>query len=354
MLKTLLVVVCYQEDYFSKFIWPNFWNQQIERRILISVQWQCDPLDSFSSLPSRSLVITLDDGITSFKRLNNCSPGVDGLPPWLFRDYCSWPTRPAQHIFNLSVSNVVVPDCFKKAFVVPIPKVKNPSCEEFRPISMLPVLSKVLEKIILRKWLLPLVPKINKDHFTFVPRDGQGTTLALTHIMNKILSFTDTPGAVRLVMIDFSKAFDKLTHNTILNALTKIKAPKELFMWISSFLRHRQQCIKISDIYSEWYLATSGVPQGGVLSPILFALAVNDLNVKSSNSTLVKYTDDICLLHFMRSSEDDNLQEEFNNIVSWSTDHGLQINSKKTKLLNFQTKKEISPPLWSFSNCLHM
>ena len=308
------------------------------------------PLSDFSSLPSQPLHISLDDVLTALKRLKNSSPGPDGLPAWLFRDHRGFLAPYIQHIFNLSVSTGVVPDNFKDAFVVPIPKIKSPSCEDFRPISMLPVLSKLLERIILRKWISPLVPNVGNNQFAFIPRGGQGTTVALTYVMNKVLSYLDTPGAVRLLMIDYSKAFDKLPHNTILNAFSSLCAPRELVLWLSSFLQHRRQCVKISNVQgdsalSDWYTASSGVPQGGVLSPILFAIAVDDLDVKFQNSLLVKYADDFCLLHFLRRNDDDRLQDEFDHIVSWSSNCGLTINSTKTKIMNFQTSGVIPHPL---------
>jgi hypothetical protein len=303
------------------------------------------PLNDFSDMPSQPLCISIDEVIFSLKSLKNSSPGSDGLPPWLFCDNRSLLAPVICHIFNLSVSCGIVPDIFKEAFVVPVPKTKNPSCDDFRPISMLPVLSKLLEKIVFRKWLFPLVPKIHKNQFAFVPRDGQGTTVALTYIMNRTLSFLDTPGAVRLLMIDFCKAFDKLPHNSILNALSSLKAPRELLSWLCSFFYQRRQCVKVNNVLSDWYFAPSGVPQGGVLSPLLFALTVNNLDVSFENSTLVKYADDFCLLHFLRHKDDDHLQEEFDNIRSKSMDLGLSINQKKTKLLNFQTKMCIPSPV---------
>ncbi len=297
--------------------------------------------ESFESLPSNPITFSLGEVLLSLKRLKNGSPGIDGLPPWLFRDHRSFLASYITHIYNLSVSSGIVPAAFKVAYVIPIPKENVNSCSNFRPISMLPVLSKVLEKLIFRKWLVPLVPQIDENQFAFVPREGQGTTVALTFIMNKILSFLDSPGAVRLLMLDFSKAFDRLPHNSILNALSSLQAPKELICWLRSFFYDRRQCVKVNNTYSEWYTANSGVPQGGVLSPLLFALAVNEIDALCDNSILVKYADDFCLLHFMRREEDDRLLEEFQHLSRRANDLGLVLNASKTKLLNFQTKKSL-------------
>lgn len=171
--------------------------------------------------------------------------------------------------------------------------------------------------------------------------------MALTCIIHRILSFLDSPGAVRLLMIDFRKAFDQLPHNStcILNALTSSKAPKELFSWVSSYLDQRWQCVNSNGCFSNWYLAKSGVPQGGVLSPLLFALAIDSLEAQFDNSFIMKFADDVCLLHFLRDDEDNHLSEEFACILSWSSERGLCVNREKTKLMNFQTKASISPPV---------
>ena len=164
--------------------------------------------------------------------------------------------------------------------------------------------------------------------------------------MNKVLAFLDTPGAVRLLSIDYSKAFDTLPHKTILSSLASFKAPKELVGWIASYLSSREHVVKVGMSRSQPYVATSGVPQGAVLSPILFAVAVDSLRPLFQNSILIKFADDMCLLHFVREEDDDHLSEELDNIVAWSSTHGLAFNSTKTKLLNFQTKRSLSlPPL---------
>lgn len=302
------------------------------------------PLSVSPYLPSKPLIISIDEVLYRLRTLKNCSPGIDGIPPWILRDYRAILAPYIRHIFNLSVSLGVVPDAFKLSFVVPIPKGSQNSRQEYRPISMLPILSKILEKIVLKRWLLPLVPNIGSNQFAFVPREGQGTTVALTYTMNKILSFLDSPGAVRLLMIDFSKAFEKIPHNTILNALSGLEAPKELITWLGSYFSDRKQCVRANNIFSDWYPSKSGVPQGGVLSPLLFAISVNDFEPKYENSLMVKYADDICLLHFVRLDADDRLQDEINGMISWSSEHGLAINPQKTKLLSFQTKKTLTTP----------
>ena len=300
------------------------------------------PFVENNELPSKPLQIGLDDVISVLRALKNTSPGPDEIPAWFLRENADIVAPLIQHICALSVSSGIFPDALKCGNVIPVPKGKN--SREYRPITMLPILSKIMEKIVMKKWIFPLVSQVQTDQFAFLPRMGQGTTVALTFIMNQILSFLDTPGAVRLLMIDYQKAFDSLPHNSIRNALVSMNAPRELLQWVTSFLSNRCQRVKINDDFSDWFEVCSGVPQGGVLSPILFALTIDSLRPKFGHTKIVKYADDVSILHFLRRDEDDHLAVEYNNLVQWSREHGLKINVQKTKLLNFKTKKLICLP----------
>jgi hypothetical protein len=292
--------------------------------------------------PSAPLLVTEQDVSEVLRNLRKGSPGPDELPFWIFRDFRDILSTAIQHICNLSFSSGIFPDSLKCAHVIPIPKCDKPTISDYRPISLTPILSKVVEKIVLRKWFMPLIHKLGPRQFAFVPRQGQGTITALTYIVNRILSFLDIPGAVRLLMVDYSKAFDKIPFGTILNSLSSMEAPIELVTWVSSYLQTRNQCVKVQGKCSSWFSPTSGVPQGGVLSPILFAIAIDSLEPCSDKSILVKYADDICVLHFIREEQDDSLCAELKHIITWSSEKGLQFNNQKTKVMNFITKRSLS------------
>ena len=169
--------------------------------------------------------------------------------------------------------------------------------------------------------------------------------------MHKTLSFLDSPGAVRLLMIDFAKAFDRIPHRVVLSSLISKGAPRELVVWLKSYLSLRRQCVKSGLIRSHWFDVKSGVPQGGVLSPVLFAFAIDSLKPKFPNSTIVKFADDVCILHFVRNNEDDNLTEELKHVFSWADEHGMNINLQKTKVLNWQTKQSLKIEPLSMLSC---
>ena len=112
--------------------------------------------------------------------------------------------------------------------------------------------------------------------------------------------------------------------------------------WIASFLSGRQQCVRVGSDFSQWSPVSSGVPQGSVVGPILFCLVVDNIRTVCPNSVCIKYADDVTILHFVRSSDDDYAQIEFNNVAEWASTHHLPINLNKCSVMDIVTKKGIS------------
>ena len=213
----------------------------------------------------------------------------------------------------------------------------------FRPISILPLLSEVFEKLVARHWILPFIrDKVQNTRYAYLSGPGSGTVCALTLMYNRIVHFLDRPGAVRVVSIDFAKAFDKVTHHAIIDACIRFQLPFLVINWITSFLSQRRQCVRIGEKFSTLSPISSGVPQGSVLGPLLFCLVVDDIRTVCSNSLCIKYADDITILNFIRSSTEDQMQIEWNNVASWARKHDLPINLKKSCVMDIITKKDIS------------
>lgn len=301
-----------------------------------------DVVSQTASTSSNVEPLTIYEVLHFMKKVPNKSCGPDGIPPWVFRN-CAYFLCPAvTYLFNLSLSKSVVPECFKLANVIPVPKCEKPqNVSEFRPISLLPVLSKIFEKIIVTKFILPvIVHKVNRSQFAYVPRPGAGTTSAVVLTYHKILQFLDTAsGGVRFLSCDFSKAFDKLLHSRILSACANFHISPCVIDWISSFLSSRKQRVFVNGETSSWTPVLSGVPQGSILGPVLFCLTIDSLSPVCTNSFFVKYADDLSVLHFVRGPSDDNLQREWDNIVSWSNSVGLPLNRAKCCILDIVTKR---------------
>ena len=222
----------------------------------------------------------------------------------------------------------VVLSVLKKALITPIPKVNKPSSpSEYRPISSLPVLSKVLERLYADKFLLPrLKERASPSQHAFIPKAGAGTLSALTLLNDHILRFLDTPGVLRVLSADYSKAFDKISHAVILKAVIDFGFPKAVFSWVAAYLSEREQRVKVGDSLSCWSSITSGVPQGSVVGPLLFVLATDSFSPCCHNTKVVRYADDITIVHFVCTESDDSLQVKWTNLVNWSNEHSLPLN----------------------------
>ena len=263
------------------------------------------------------------------------------------RDFADVIAPSITFLFNWSLRIGHVPKCFKLANVSPIPKCSLPSSpSDFRPISLLPILSKVLEKVVARKWILScILAQAHPSQFAYIPDSGGGTTTALTLIQHKTLQFLDSSsGSVRILSIDFARAFDKILHSGVLKTAHMFQLPKEAFLWIESFLADRFQRVSVRGKCSSWQSVTSGVPQGSVVGPLLFSMFVDDLHSVFDNSCTIKYADDLTILHFVRVPSDDKLQLEYDNVLRWSASRSMPINESKCRVLNIITKKSLDVP----------
>ena len=147
-----------------------------------------------------------------------------------------------------------------------------------------------------------------------LPRGGTSTALTLLYL--RVLRFLDSKsGAVRLLAIDFAKAFDKLPHKAILKACLKFELPMSAIEWIRDFLTSWRQCVRVNLSHSTWFDSTSGVPQGSIIGPLLFCMVIDDFRTLHVNSSVIKYADDLTIMHFIRKPDDDKTQSEWDNVV---------------------------------------
>ncbi|KAI5728952.1 hypothetical protein M8J77_023576 [Diaphorina citri] len=243
------------------------------------------------------------------------------------------------HIFNVSIQTSIFPETWKLALIRPIPKVKNPSsATDYRPISLLSSLSKVLERLIHQQ----ITSHLNR-HNLLNPlqsgfRTGHSTCSALLKVSDDIQAAMDSGMATTLVLFDFSKAFDLVSHRILLLKLRTFGFNSKAVAWFGSYLSGRRQCVLGSNNdRSGWKPVVSGVPQGSVLGPLLFSLYINDISSCFTNCRFHLYADDLQIYLSARPPDlaisANVINREIEQMVAWARSHGLIINPGKTKVM---------------------
>ena len=264
--------------------------------------------------------------------------GPDEIPNWVLRDFCDTLAGPIAAIANNTLRTSCVPPLWKRANVVAIPKVNPPVSIEtdLRPISLTPVVSKVVEDFVY-KWVLDIVkPQLHWDQYGALKGSSTVDALVIVYFLHQAYATTDTQGShMRAILIDYQKAFDHLNHNLIIEKLSRLGVPRILVDWIASFLMDRYQCVKLGSVCSELLHIRGGVPQGTKLGPLLFLCMIDDLQMEQPCESM-KFVDDTTIFERLPSRDSASImQSALDNIESWTSQNNMNLNPTKTKELHF-------------------
>ena len=272
------------------------------------------------------------------------SAGSDQLHPKLLRFGASALAEPLAHIYEESLRSGTVPKKWKLADIVPAPKCKRPTFQDLRPISLLPIPSKILERIVLDKEKQNLLRTY--DTYQFAYRPGGSTTAALVTIHDKVTCILDQSDCVGVSMaaIDLSKAFDKVPHKHLVSYLRSMTSTVFL-KWLTNYLSDRCFRVSYSGCYSTLRTILSGVPQGSIIGLYLFASYMSGLQPTTDKVWYMKYADDITVIQpLSRSGYDPFTENELPHIRAWISAKGLILNEKKTKRIVFSKSCLLSFP----------
>ena len=259
--------------------------------------------------------------------------GPDNVPPTLLKAGAHVLCFPLSVIFNFSIQSQTYPNCFKRAHICPIPKCHNASLSDFRPISILSCISKVFERLVLNGVKHELYQCYGLHQHAYRPLSS--TTTALVEICEYITRSLDCVNTshVNVYCLDLSRAFDKLQHNRLLNYLSSSGLNHGFLLWLQSYLLSRTFCVKICDRFGPVTVARSGVPQGSVLGPYLFAAFMGSILFSQSNVQCVKYADDITLIESISLNQAHVSSISLATCTSLFDERGLTLNRSKCKLL---------------------
>ena len=274
------------------------------------------------------LIISVNDVEKSLMNIKvSKAVGPDAIPNWELRDIAGILSAPICAMFNSSISQSSLPSVWKSADVIPLPKVANPDCikKDIRPISLTPVLSKILERFVCDTLWKYMEPTVDRHQFGAIK--GCSTTTALVDLLHTLYEACDKP---KFVLLDFAKAFDHIDHRTLLRKFQGM--PEHLFSWLSAFLLDRKQRVKMGNITSEWIHINGGVPQGTVVGPRAFMQMMIDLATVVNH---YKYVDDTTLVEqcFLSDKQPvNNMQVACQQAADWARQNKMNFNASKTKL----------------------
>ena len=266
--------------------------------------------------------------------------GYDNIPARLLIDGASVITKPLCHIINLSLQSGIFPEALKIAKVTPVFKKGSPyDTNNYRPISILPTLSKILEKVVYKQLesFLEKHALIFKHQYGF--RKNYSTKLALINLLNDILHMIDDGNIVLGIYLDLTKAFDTIDHDILCDKLSLYGVRGVPLNWFESYLSNRKQFVSVGNHNSSLTTISYGVPQGSILGPLLFLLYINDLPESSTYFTSRLFADDSNFFHAFPNNNA-NISEAntaFNHIVQWCSANKLTISKKKTNYVLLST-----------------
>ena len=276
--------------------------------------------------------------------------GPDGISATLLRE-CATELAPSlTELFAMSLAHGKVPSEWKRANVVPVPKNDDPSeNNNYRPISLLCIISKVLEHIVHRQVYEFIKPSLYDLQHGFRP--NRSCITQLLEVLQDIGKNLDSEKTTDVVYLDFSKAFDSVSHPNLIQKLRDHGISGPLLNWFCDYLSSRKQRVVIDGVSSSFLEVTSGVPQGSVVGPLLFIIYVNEIPNETTHSKTPMFADDSKCYRQITSTDDEQLlQRDINSLQEWSVKWELSFNVQKCSVMRFTRKKNVMPADYHLAN----
>ena len=230
----------------------------------------------------------------------------------------------------------------KIAKIIPLYKSgDNQSYCNYRPISILPSLSKILEKTVYKR-LTDYLNKydiLNTSQYGF--RHGHSTSMALLDFVERIHEALDRKEYTIGVFLDLAKAFDTVNHNILLGKLEHYGIRGTPLLWFKDYLTNRKQYVHFQGTNSDMFDITCRVPQGSVLGPLLFLIYINDINTASCKLSFTLFADDTNIFNKNLQQLIRSTNEELSKLSLWFKANRLSLNITKTNYMLFSNRKKI-------------
>ena len=274
---------------------------------------------------------------------NKSSSGYDGVSNILLKSLSQQLLVPLCIVFNKSMAEGIFPEKMKISEIIPLYKTKDKHLmTNYRPVSLLPVISKVLEKLVHKRTYNFLTRNniLYESQYGF--RNKHSTINAVTELIGNILNGFEKNQVTVCLFLDLSKAFDTLEHSTLLAKLENYGIRGVALNWFTSYLSNRSHYVKYNGIKSGMNKIPIkyGVPQGSVLGPLLYLIFCNDLHKCIEESNLIMFADDssISKTHENIKYIFETLSKELTIVIDWFRANKLSLNLNKTNYIVFKPK----------------
>ena len=302
----------------------------------------------FSNDSNAPLTIIVFDELKVCKAIDKMkdgsAPGPDKLTPIFLKKTKYVIAKFLASIMNKSMETGEIPDMFKKAIVMPIFKGGDDlDPKNYRPVSLTSHIVKIMERIIKTEIMVYLDNNnlINDIQHGF--RSGRSTVSVLLSHYHDIINALETGDSLDTVLLDYSKAFDRVHHSILLKKVKALGIDGPVGRWIGNFLIGRKQSVKVNGHLSDMIDVLSGVPQGSILGPLLFIIFINDINKDIKKATMSCYADDSKISMKITVDQDrSDLQQDLNKIFKWSEDNSMLFNNDKLEFIRFSRRSQQS------------
>ena len=298
----------------------------------------CQKLDTFVKLREIEVCRVIKD-INVSK-----SSGLENVSSFILKEAFLAILPEITRMFNLSLTTSSFPTAWKKAMVVPIPKAGDLTLvKNYRPISLLPLPGKLLEKLVHSQLSGHLESNSLLTDSQHGFRKGHSTVHSVAQFTNYINAKMDAGVPTLATFIDFRKAFDCVQHRTLLSKLSQLNLGDSIINWISSYLSSRVQRVFANNTCSSYMTILQGVPQGSVLGPLFYIVYANDLINVIKHCKVALYADDTVLYTASKNFNQSlsAMQTDITSISHWCMCNGISANTDKSKVMVLGTSKSL-------------